>query len=157
MDAVHVKKKARKESAHRKEELEEIYKQLRDVEFEAVYMERRESRYTGGQRDVLKVQPSSLNCKMIKALDEIYRELQFDSSTWKGIRKTEGEYTLWILPIQQLKLYEEYTFRINSCEVIDSLNWQNPDYKTLVNIHVEVLPEPPPLKTHDRPFRKFIH
>ncbi len=99
---------------------------------------------------------------MIKALNDIYRELQFDSSTWKGIRKKEGEYTLWIEPIQQLKLYEEYTFRVDSCEVIDLLNWKNPDYEFLVNIVVELLAKPsmtypPPLKTQDHPFGNFIH
>lgn len=118
-----------------REKLETVYRRLKGLEFEAIYTERRASAYTGGSRDLLKVTPTSL--KMNQALQEVCKELEQDSSVWKGITGIEGDYTLWIQSKQTLELHEKSTFKVTGTEVLDGLIWKNPKYKALVNIEVE--------------------
>ncbi len=89
---------------------------------------------TGNTRSLLVVKPTVENLHMTKALGVICSILA-DQPVWKGITAgLGGEYTLWIQGDPQVA---EGTFRIKSCEVIENLYWQKPQYTALVNIEVD--------------------
>ena len=135
------------------DQLERIYSSLEGLEFEAWYDERRLIKSTGQERDVLAVTETSIEVNealetILAALEEEeFEGVRLSEIVWKGI--THGyKYKVWVqVPPPDFMGYDvqdycqvgkKYSFTLTTptVDIFSEVDWQVPDYKAGVNIHV---------------------
>lgn len=130
-------------------QVEEVYKPLEGLKFEAICEEKRNTSAvaTGGPRDILTVQDGSTISTLrdiIHKMDKLQREynrLKHRSENteivWKGITNNYlYGVQLWVPPYDGDEEEGSFEFQVTNIEVLTDLQWVK-DYIALVNIEVK--------------------
>lgn len=123
------------------EELNDIYKCLKDEEFHATY--KGEYRMvTGKERSVLEIDDSDMEAKLKKIRRQVKESDELaNKKVWKAITRPEDEYGgywLWVkLKLKEdLKKNKSYDFCVTEVEAFSRVKWLG-DYDAGVSIEVE--------------------